>query len=201
MTRQIIATLLIFTVMSAIAQPKGKIFFVNNIISDTSTFRNNDDLVGMSPILKSKNGIEIRFITSPSFSNSFYTVLTFNEKWAAHNYYYKPGTNEMVSKDISSKIDIDTLFARLVSNNIFSLPDEDYVKKEKCEYNLETKEYICEDLAISDGECYYIEFKIGDLYRRYGYCNPYDCANYNQQVYEFRNFANIVDVFSECMYK
>ncbi len=198
MTRLIATTMLILIVSALTAQTKDKTIFVGNVISDTTTFKSNDYQTGLTSILKSKNKIEIRFITSPSFANANYTILTFNKQWSAKYYYCKPGTNDLFSKDINAKIDIDTIFSRLVSNNIFSLPDQNKLKTEKYEYNPETNEFIGLKMAVCDGTCYHIEFKVGDFYRRYRYCNLDSYADFYPQVYELRNFANIVELFKEC---
>ena len=197
MTRLIATTIFIIIVSALTAQTKDKTIFVGNVISDTTTFRSNDYRTALTSILKSKNKIEVRFITSPSFDYTNYTILTFNKKWSAKYYYYKPDTNNLFSEDINVKIDIDTIFSRLVSNNIFSLPDQDSLNTEKYEYNPETNEFIGSGMAVADGTCYYIEFKIGDYYRRYSYCNPDNYADFYPQVYELRNFANIVEIFTE----
>ena len=201
MTRLIATTIFVLIVSALTAQTKDKTIFVGNVISDTTTFRSNDYRTALTSILKSKNKIEIRFITSPSFENTNentnYTILTFNKKWSAKYYYYKPDTNNLFSKDINAKIDIDTIFSRLVSNNIFSLPDQGSLKTEKYEYNPETNEFLGSRIEVADGTCYYIEFKVGDFYRRYSYCNPDSYADFYPQVYELRNFANIVKIFKE----
>lgn len=201
MTRLIAATIFILIFSALTAQIKDKTIFVGNVISDTTTFRSNYYRTALTSILKSKNKIEIRFIVSPSFENTNeytnYTILTFNKKWSAKYYYYKPDTNNLFSKDINAKIDIDTIFHRLVSNNIFSLPDQDSLKTEKYKYNPETNEFIGSRIAVTDGTCYYIEFKVGDFYRRYSYCNPNNYADFYPQVYELRSFANIVEIFKE----
>jgi len=195
MTRLIATTIFILVVSAVTAQTKDKTIFVGNVISDTTTFRSNDYLTSLTSILKSENRIEIRFITSPSFENTNYTVLTFNKKWSAKYYYYKPGTKNLFSKDINAIIDIDTIFSRLVSNNIFSLPNQNSLKTGKYKYNPETNEFIDSRMEMADGTCYYIEFKVGDFYRRYSYCNPNHYADFYPQVYELRNFANIVEIF------
>ena len=198
MTRLIATTIFILIVSALPAQTQDKTIFVGNVISDTTTFRGNDYRTALTSILKSTNKIEIRFITSPSFENTNeYIILTFNKKWSAKYYYYKPDTNNLFSEDINAKIDIDTIFFRLVSNNIFSLPDQDSLKTEKYEYNPETNEFIGSRIAVVDGTCYYIEFKVGDFYRRYSYGNPDSYADFYPQVYELRNFANIVEIFKE----
>jgi hypothetical protein len=201
MTRLIVISILILTVSTLTAQTKDKTIFVGNVISDTTTFRNIDNRTALTPILKSENKIEIRFITSPSSENpneyTNYKILTFNKKWSAKYYYYKPDTNYWFSKDINSQIDIDTIFSRLVSNNIFSLPDQKSLKTEKLEYIPETNEFIGWIMKVTDGTCYYIEFKVGDFYRRYCYCNPNNYADFYPQVHELRNFANIAEIFNK----
>jgi len=197
MTKLIATTIFILIVSVLTAQTKDKTIFVGNVISDTSTFKSNDYRTALTSILKSKNKIEIRFIVSPFENTNEYTILTFNKKWSAKYYYYKPDTNNLFSKGINAKIDIDTVFSRLVSNNIFSLPDQHSLKTEKFEYNPVTNEFIGSRIAVVDGTCYYIEFKVGDFYRRYSYGNPDSYADFYPQVYELRNFANIVEIFKE----
>lgn len=201
MTRLIATTIFVLIVSALTAQTKDKTIFVGNVISDTTTFRSNDYRTALTSILKSKNKIEIRFITSPSFENrkeyTSYTILTFNKKWSAKYYYYKPDTNNLFSRDINAIIDIDTIFSRLVSNNIFSLPDQHSLKTGKYEYNPETNEFIDSIMEVADGTSYYIEFKVGDFYRRYSYGNPGSYADFYPQVYELRNFVNIVKIFKE----
>jgi 5-hydroxyisourate hydrolase-like protein (transthyretin family) len=102
-----------------------------------------------------------------------------------------------VFKDITINTNIETVFSQLLSNNIFSLPDQDSLRTEKYEYNPETNEFIGSGMGVADGICYSIEFKVGDYYRRYNYCNPDDYANFYPQVYELRNFANIFEIFNE----
>ena len=185
------------TGLTLTAQTKDKKIFLGNIISDTSTFKNSNYRTPLTSILKSKNKIEIRFITNPSFEYTSYTILTFNKKWTAKHFYYTPDKDSILSKDINKKANIDTVFSRLVSNNIFSLPDQDSLKTGKYSYDLETNELIGSIISVCDGTCYFIEFKVGDLYRRYSYCNPDSYADFYPSVYELRNFTNIVDTFNE----
>ena len=220
MTRFFTTAIFILIVSALTAQTKDKTIFVGNVISDTTTFRSNEYRTALTSILKSKSKIEIRFITSPSSENiseyTSYATLTFNKNWNAKYYYYKPDTTRLFPKDIHSKyhyykpdtthlfsidinseIDIDTIFSRLVSNNIFSLPDQASLKTGKYEYNPETNEFTESIMVVTDGTCYYIEFKVGDFYRRYSYCNPHSYADFYPQVHELRNFANIVEIFKE----
>jgi len=196
MTRLITTAIFILTVSVLTAQTKYKTIFVGNVISDTTTFRSNDYRSALTSILKSKNKIEIRFIASPSFKQPNYIILTYNKKWNAKRFYYKPGTDLLLSKDVNI-MNIDTVFSQLVINNIFSLPDQKSLKKGKYTYNPVTNEFINSVMSSVDGTCYYIEFKVGDLYRRYRYWNPDVYADFYPQVYELRNAANIVKIFNE----
>ncbi len=201
MTRFLTTAIFILIVSELAAQLNDKTIFVGNVISDTTTFRSNDYQPAMPSIFKSENKIEIRFITSPSSENinehTNYTILTFNKKWRAKYYYYEPDTTHLFSIEINSETDIDTIFSQLVSNNIFSLPDQASLKKRKYEYNPVTNEFTESAMVVKDGTSYYIEFKVGDFCRRYGYDNPDTYADYYPQVYELRNFANIVEIFKE----
>lgn len=196
--RQFITLILtIFSVSILTAQTETKSFYVGDIISDTNTFSNKPYRKTLPPLLKSKNKIEIRFITSPSFYSTNYVVLIYSEEWSAKYYYHKPGVDSLLSREITKNINIDTLFSKLVSNNIFSLPDQDSLRTEKFEYFPTNIEVVGSGMGVADGICYYIEFKIGNYFRRYNYCNPDIYANFYPQVHQLRNFTNIVEIFKE----
>jgi hypothetical protein len=206
MTRLITTIIFILIVSALTAQTKDKTLFVGNVLSDTATIQSHQYRTALKSIMKSKNKIEIRFITEPSFHptnnitltyNTNFTILTYDKEWSAKYYYCKDGTDTLLCKDITQKTNIDTIFSRLVLNNIFSLPSDDNLKTEKYEYNLETNEFIGSGMGIGDGICYCIEFKVGDRYRRYDFCNPNEYADFYPQVYELRNYANIVKIFKE----
>lgn len=200
MTKFIAAAIIIFLVSASLAQAKEKILFVGDVLSDTTTFHNITNRNALAPtILKSENKIEIRFITAPSFNYTECLLFTYNDEWSAKHLHFKTGSDFLISEDITPKINLDSVFSELVANNIFSLPDHDSLRTEKYEYIPETNEFIGSGMGVYDGICYAIEFKVGDLYRRYGYCNPDSYAEFYPHVYELRNFANIVELFSECL--
>ena len=184
-----------------IAQTKNKTLFVGNVISDTTTVENNLHYKFLSSILRSKNQIEIRFIPNESFDHTTITILTFNNFWSAKCYSYKTGTDSLISRDITMKTNLDTLFSQLVKNNIFSLPSQENLKTEKYYYNPETNELFGSTMGIGDGICYQIQFKIGDNYRQYEYCNPDDFSEFYSQVYEYKNFVKIVELFKKLTFE
>ena len=184
----------ILAVSTSVAQSKGKTIYVGDIISDTTTFGRDRDLPS---ILKSKNEIELRFIKFPSFDYTSYTVMTFDKEWKAKHYYYNPGKDSLLSKNIIGKMDVDSVFSQLVSNNIFSLPDQNSLRTVKYTYDPETGTLAGTGMSVNDGTCYCIEFKVGDLYRRYMYCNPEDYKDFYTHVHELREFSNIVKIMED----
>jgi len=197
MTKHITTTLFILLASALTAQTKEKTFFVGDVISDTTTFVGNSPRKTLTPILKSENKIEIRFISSTSFYQTTYLVMIFNKDWSAKYYYFNTDSDSLLHKDITNKTNIDTVFSRLVSNNIFSLPNQDSLRTVKYEYHPESNEFIGSGMGFCDGICYYIEFKVGNYYRRYSYCNPESYSDFYPHVYELKNFTNIVEIFNE----
>jgi len=192
-------TIIIFftlTTLFSSAQKNDKVLLVGRFVSDTLTIKNNPYRSILPSITKSKNKVEIRFI-STSFGEETFTILTYNQKWEAKSFYIPFGKDSLFSRSIDQKKDLDTIFSRLVSNNIFSLPDQAIVITDPCTYNPETNELIYSSMGITDGTDYCIEYKVGDCYRRYSYSNPCEYADYFPSVNELRNFANIVSIFSE----
>ena len=180
------------------AQVNDKTIYVGHIISDTTTLKKRTYKSPLESILKSNNKIEIRFKTSTTPKYTNYIILAYNEKWNAKFYSFKPDTDSLISKDITTEVNLDTLFSKLVTNNIFSLPEQDSLITEKYSYNPETNEFYGAGMGFGCGATYYnIQFKVGYLYRQYSYCNPAPLADFYPHVYELRNFTNIVDIFSE----
>jgi len=184
------------TVLTSIAQNEDKSIFVGNVISDTTTLINNTRTT-LTSILKSQNKIEIRLTTSTTFEFTNYIILTYNKRWTAKYYYYEPSQDKVLSKEINKKVNLDTIFSKLVENNIFSLPDQDSVKTEKLSFHPETNEFSGAGMSVCQGTCYWIDFKVGDKFRTYNYCNPKDYADFYPLVQELRSFTNIVDIMGE----
>jgi hypothetical protein len=196
------------------SQSKDSIF-IGRAVFDTTSFKSNNYREALPSILKSKNKIEIRFIAFPSFKHAFhYTVLTYNKQWAAKHYYYSFSKDSVLLRSINKGINIDTLFSKLVSNNIFQLPDQDSILTGALDtyfYNPTTDELSGEHSGSifrignsSDGEddgyfdgCYWIEFKVGNNFRRYHYCNTGDYADLYPMINEFRSFSKIENIFNE----
>jgi hypothetical protein len=188
--------------MNLIAQttrPKNNLILVGNVISDSVTFKNWNHF--LTPISDSENKIEIRFSTNYAWEYSKRTtiVLSFNNDWSAILYYHKQKQNQdsVFTNEINKNVNLDTIFSRLVANNIFSLPDENTLTLEKCYYNTETNEISRDWMRILDGASYVIEFKVGKSIRRYCFSTPHEYATEFPSIYELRCYGNIVDIFNE----
>lgn len=197
MLRHITTFIILFFVSAINAQTQDKTLFIGDIFSDTTTLQSSYIDKAFTPLLKSENKIEIRFISYPAFELSNYLILTYNEDWSVKYYFRETETDSLSWTDLTQKTNIDSVFSLLVSNNIFSLPDHDSLKTVKYEYNTETNQINGSGTDVSDGIYYSIEFKVGNMYRRYGYSNPDVFAAFYPYDNQLRNFVNIVDLFNE----
>ncbi len=172
---------------------------MGNVISDTLTLKDKM-YPDISPsILNSTNKIEIRFFELPSFKLTNYTIFSYNETWNATHYYQSNKTTWLSKKlEVNSN---DSLFYKLAVNNIFSLPNQDSLMCSAGEYDPETNEIYASGLQVLDGTTYFIEFKVGNYYRRYRYHDPEHYADFFSHVNELRNFATIVQLFKNWIEK
>lgn len=174
-------------------------FLVGNVMSDTSSFMYPEEIrFGLSPILKSENIIEIRFI-EVYFRSFRGVVLTYNTKWESQ--ICKNEVNSMEENWIpaNGEIDLDSLFFKLVTNNIFSLPDDNELSLGKLYFNPKTNVFIGEGFGIGCGGSSIIEFKIGDMYRTYSFGSAESFSAFYPSVPEFKNYVNIEMLFNQLL--
>ena len=179
-------------------------FFVGKVISDTSTFEYNSFSPPLKHIFKSTNKIEIRLKISPSFDDEEYIILTFNKDWRGRYYRRYTFSHSIDStgkrknyeeKNFKKNINYDTLFSKLVQNEIFSLTLDD-VDKSEVWYNPETDGFIPHlMLTVLDGTSYYLQFKVGNKFRSYGFSNP----QANTHLPQLRKFVRIINLLQNCV--
>jgi hypothetical protein len=180
-----------------LAQNESKRFFLGNILTDTTTLSREQYGSPLNPILTSSNNIEIRFIKSSGRNHTSYIVLSYMNKWEVKEYDYDYKTKSTTSTDLTNKVNADSLFDKLVSFNIFSLPDQDSLVLEKFEYDLESNELMGQGIGFGcGGTCYYIEYKVGSYFRRYSFCNLEAYVEFCPHVHELKDFNGIVTVFN-----
>lgn len=194
MIKLILSLILIGTIRNVTAQESEKGFFVGDIISDTFSCKDDRYGFGLTSILKSEYPIEIRFINS-GFRGFSGAVLYYDSVWSVKVRPFDFRLNAMNWEIKEETKNLDSLFSELVSNNIFSLPDQSDLKMERYYYNPKTNEFMGEGMGVGCGAHYIIEFKIGDWYRRYSCSNPELFAEFYPNVHELKHYENIVQIF------
>ncbi len=167
------------------------------VVEDTLFVEPSCFVKELSPIKKSNNTIEIRFEISSNFGlyNKRFVFLTFDKKWSANYYHYDERKDKFVFESISKKINLDSVFNRLVTDNIFSLPDLSDLNLRSFTLDPVSNEIGGGGMGTGDGVNYFVTFKVGEMYRRYGYANPSDYAKYYLFCYELKLFSDIVKTF------
>lgn len=184
------------------AESADNSFYVGKVISDTSTFEYNSFSPPLKHIFKSKNKIEIRLRIQPSLSwTDEFIILSYDKTWRGKSYkrgFTKDASGkikEYTEKKFKSTVDYDTLFSKLVQNEIFSLTLDD-VDKSEVWYNPETDGFIPHlMLTVLDGTSYYLQFKVGNKFRSYGFSNP----QANTHLPQLRKFVRIINLLQNCV--
>lgn len=182
-------------------QSSNKKLLLGTVIVDTLfENRNLSTALSIDHIFKSKNTIEIRLYSNLSTSKLECIILWYSDNWKAWNvgkYIYDKENSKLLSVDLKPKKSLlDTAFEHLVSNNIFSLSTQSKINQSKFYIDLEAKDISLLDVSVTDGVCYYVEFKVLNDFRQYKYCNPkaYNAALPN--VPELKNFNNIIKILN-----
>ncbi len=170
---------------------------VGKVVSDKESCKSDIGRIenGLIPILKSNNAIEIRFIEGRNLDHINYTVLTFNKKWKAMYYKFDKEKDSLLGTEIALETNLDTLFSKLVKNNIFSLPNQEEIKVEKAYFNTDNQIFEQSGCGVGDGSLYWVEFKIGNRYRRYSFGSPKFFADFYPYISELKNYENIMNIF------
>lgn len=194
--RTIFALTLSLFVLASSAQTKEKdnSILVGKVVSDTLTF--NALVNKEESVLRSKNVIEIRLITTTMVVSRSYIALIYDKKWKAVSVDFDKAKGVFVSKEIVMKTPIEAVFNQLVNNNVFALPDQSTLQLERASFDPQTNMFTLAGMDISDGVSYTIEFKVGDKYRRYSFINPVDYSKFYPYNNEFKNYVSIVKAFN-----
>lgn len=172
-------------------------FYVGNVVSDTTSFREERiHYNGLSSVLTSTYSIEIRF-TEHWFRGFRTVVLFYDTAWQVKScsYDYRNGVEDK-NWIAGQKDSLDSLFAVLAANDVFGLPNDNELSFGKNYFNPKTGDLTGEGIGVGCGSYYVIEFKITDQYRRYHFSNPEVFAEFYPNVREFRNYAEIVRIFT-----
>lgn len=177
-----------------------KQLFLGSILTD-SVFeeQNLSSKFGLEHIFKSKNIIEIRLYSNLAEAKNECVILQYSDslKWMARKCTNRKEQSKVSSENSGyKKNNLDSVFKQLTSNNIFSLPSQNKINQTQFYLNPETKEISLLDLSVSDGICYFVEFKILNDFRQYKYCNPQAFLNSLPNKSEYKYFVEILTIFN-----
>jgi hypothetical protein len=188
--------------------------FLGKVLSDTASFRllsvPGFSSLHLPDIRESKHFVEIRFHRLSPWHNvnkypaHFYVVITYDTLWQGQTYYYqysndtlsisqkelhKLGKNfniirqmkpEFVSSPIPDDAGLEEFVSELGYMGLFAYSGEDYAE-EMCIY----KGNICYGLDGFDAGYNFIEYKVGDRFRRFetSNCDSYKSMNFVKMFY------------------
>ncbi|MDH4473350.1 MAG: hypothetical protein QE487_12150 [Fluviicola sp.] len=172
--------------------------YLGHFLEDSSTivYPLKSGPIKVAPIQESKHKVEIRLFTYRSFHKYDMIILTFDTYWSMHFCAPKKFIDSTVFTEVE-RTDLDSVFAVLVTNKVFSLPDDDSIMQEKSvlifepEANDEAFYGMASDMVI-DGNHYWLEYKVGPYFRRYHYGNPELMNDFGPFVEEYQLFTNIL---------
>lgn len=157
--------------------------------------------IKLEQIEKSTAKIDIRLYKLFSLSNtkSVRRLFLVDTIWKAVEFdeYNKPKI--IKSYKLAAKLNYDSLFLRLLSYNILTLPNQSDLKdKMYKDVQTEEEEYTAErKMYLTDGESYSIEIKIGNKFRVYRFDNPGAYSKFYENILELQDYLNIVKTFDK----
>lgn len=172
--------------------------YLGHFLEDSSTvaYPLESGPIKIAPIQESKHKVEIRLFTYQSFHKYDMIILSYDTYWSLHFCAPKKYSDPTVFTEVD-RTDLDSVFSVLVTNKVFSLPDDDSLMDEKdvLIFEPETIDDPFTGLGIGeviDGNHYWLEYKVGPYFRRYHYGNPELMNNDGPFVEECQLFTNIL---------
>ena len=100
---------------------------------------------------------------------------------------------------LRAKPTYDSLFLRLLSYNILTLPNQSELKgKMRKDVQVTAEGDTTEKkIHVMDGESYTVEIKIGGKFRVYQFDNPDSYSKFYDNVTELKDYLNIVQTFDK----
>ena len=102
---------------------------------------------------------------------------------------------------LRAKPGFDSLFLRLLSYNILTLPNQSQLKSKMRKDVRVTAEGDTTErkIHVIDGESYTVEIKIGGKFRVYQFDNPDSYSKFYDNVIELKDYLNIVQTFDKLL--
>lgn len=196
----------------------GHISFGQTIVRGVSTISTdgfNGDSINNSPnivfndriklvqIDKSSAKVDIRLYKLHSLSNTktLRRLFMVDTAWNAVEYDEWNKPVKIKKYKLKAKPSFDSLFVRLLSYNILTLPNqEDLKSKMRKDVQVDEEGYTTErKIYFTDGESYTVEIKIGGKFRVYQFDNPDSYSKFYDNVTELKDYLNIVQTFDKLL--
>jgi len=164
-----------------------------------------NDRIKLVQIDKSSANVDIRLYSHHSLSNTktLRRLFMIDTTWKAFEYDEWNNPKKIKKYKLRAKPSFDSLFFRLLSYNILTLPNQSDLKnKMRKDVQVDEEGYTTEKkIYVTDGEGYTIEIKIGDKFRVYQFDNPESYSKFYDNVPELKDYLNIVQTFDKLLYR
>ncbi len=158
-----------------------------------------NDRIKLLQINQSKAKVDIRLYRLHSLSNTktLRRLFLVDTTWNAVEYDEWNKPVKIKKYKLKAKSNFDSLFSRLLSYNILTLPNQtDLKNKMRKVVGVDEEGYeIIKAFHVTDGESYTIEIRIGSNFRVYQFINPDSYSKVYENVSELKDYLNIVQSF------
>jgi hypothetical protein len=177
---------------------------VDNFLGDSINSSPNtafNTRIKLCQIDNSPAKVDIRLYRLHSLSNTktLHRITLDGTSWKAVVYEEFNNPIKIIKRKLTAKPSFDSLFLRLLSHNILTLPNQtDLEKKMTKDVQVDKQGNVSErKMIVVDGEGYTIEIKFHDKFRVYQFDNPEIYSKFYDQVSELKDYLDIVQVFNK----
>ena len=160
-----------------------------------------NDRIKLAQIDKSNVKVDIRLYRLHSLSNTrtLLRLYMVDTTWNAVEYDEWNNPVKIKKYKLRANSSFDSLFLRLLSYNIMTLPNQSELKSKMHKDVQVTVEGDTTErkIHVMDGESYTVEIKIGDKFRVYQFDNPESYSKFYDNVSELKDYLNIVLTFEK----
>lgn len=160
-----------------------------------------NDRIKIVQIDKSSASVDIRLYRLHSLSNTktLRRLFMVDTTWNAVEYDEWNKPIKIKKYKLRANPSYDSVFLRLLSYNILTLPNQAELKSKMRKDVQVTAEGDTTErkIHVMDGESYTVEFKIGDKFRVYQFDNPESYSKFYDNVSELKDYLNIVQTFDK----
>lgn len=162
-----------------------------------------NDRIKLVQIDKSSARVDIRLYRLHALSNTktLRRLFMVDTTWKAVEYEEWNKPIKIRKYKLRAKPGFDSLFLRLLSYNILTLPNQSQLKSKMRKDVRVTAEGDTTErkIHVIDGESYTVEIKIGGKFRVYQFDNPDSYSKFYDNVIELKDYLNIVQTFDKLL--